>query len=350
MARMRWNPITGRYESGSEIDPNTGQPVAPRVPLVTQPYTPSESSNQSKPPAQTRRTPTTTTTTVPKSTTTTVPKSTTTTVPKSTTTTVPKSTTTTAPKSTTTTVPKGQQSKTKTGSGGKVSGGTARNYESPVPFSGAGSDLVGPATEEALQGGNMGDITELLRLLGIGSGGGGGSASSQQADRNRMAAELTKQANRNYNVDTANVGKYYSDQQAAALAAIQKAMEEYRATLPEPTAFQNVPLSALPQTQQGLTEELLRQGATAQTAEAQMASDAAMAQRIAEISGRGATDLQSANKAFFDVLGRAGLGGQAASIAGLTQNLSSLQAQEQARLRQNQQDLLLQALKLRYGG
>lgn len=336
MARMRWNPITGRYEAvggGSETDVPApfGQPALSAGTDIV---------NEQTRGATVKRTPRTQTAKTAPSTTTTVP-----------------STSTTVP-STSTTVPTGKKGGAKTKTGGKVTGGTARTWESPVAYSGAGSDLVGGAIDEALKQGDVAGLTQLLTLLGMGSGGGGGGgatatqkAEEQKRLRNRkVAGELTRRANENYNVDTANVNKYYADQQAAGLAAIQKAMEEYRATLPSPTAFENVPLSALPQTQQGLTQELLRQGATAQTAEAQMASDAAMAQRIADISSRGASDIQGANRAFFDALARAGAGGQAASLASFTQNIAALKAQEDARLRQNQQDLILEALKLRYGG
>ena len=348
MPRMKWNPITGRYEyaggnQGTEENPDGAGVGVGNFLRGRLESTPS------------------TTTTVPRSTTTTVPRSTTTSsVPKG-----KKNTTSGGRKASGVTGlagPQGQETVTGLAgpqgganySAGRGGSGSARSQESPTAYSGAGSDLITEAINNALNGnGNMDELMATLKTL-YGGGGGASSAEQQAAasrKRNRqMAGQLTKQAQSQYNVDLANVNKYYEDQQAQALGNIQKAMEEYRATLPSPTAYQNVPLSALPQTQQGLTQELLRQGATAQTAEAQMASDAQMANRIAEISSQGAAGIQGANEGYWKALQQSAMGAQTAAETGLYGNLADLRAQEQARLRQNQQDLLIQALKLRYGG
>lgn len=333
--------------------------------------------------------------------TTTVPRPRTTVAP---TTTTPKATTTTTPKTTTTTTTPKAKAKTQTAATPKGSASTpwtrlGRPETGEVPSWAQptrGGVIAGGGKPETFvnpEGAAMGDvggadITELIRTLLATSGSGGGAggwrpnpaaaaagfgaaAAQEQAGRtaqqqyNQLAAQTLAQALASiqgaYGQQQQGINTWYDTQQAASEQAIRSAGQEFLSSLPQLTAYASPEFTALTPETQALGQALGAYGATGAEAAQVAQQDAQVNQAIAKMMGQAAGQLGQAETGYMEALKRAGAGGQAAALAGLTQNVlggrmaeiaSSRQAQSQSeeQARALQQQLIAEGIQALMAG
>ena len=150
----------------------------------------------------------------------------------------------------------------------------------------------------------------------------------QTADVNKFYDAQTGTANTNYDNQLAAMQKYYAQQGAQAGKTIGDAGATFLAGLPDATAFANAQVANLPQAQQQLGDALAAYGATGNEAKGVSTQDAAFMDAIAKMQTSANTQLSSADKAYMASLRTAGMGANTAAQQALAGNIAGLQAQD----------------------
>lgn len=150
----------------------------------------------------------------------------------------------------------------------------------------------------------------------------------QTADTNKYYNEQTGAANTNYDAQLAAMKKYYTQQGEQAGKTISDAGAAFLAGLPDATAFANAQVANLPQAQQGMGDALAAYGATGNEAKGVSSQDAAFIDAIAKMQSSANTQLSSADKAYMASLKTAGIGANTAAQQALAGNIAGLQAQD----------------------
>jgi hypothetical protein len=176
-------------------------------------------------------------------------------------------------------------------------------------------------------------------LSGFGLDGSGGSGAARRRKQNAAIMNI-------FNRRQGEANKFYAGQEKQATGTINKAMEDFLASLGGPTAYQNAPVPNLPQTQMGLLAQLQQYGASPEMAQAQQATDAAYAQQMQDIFNRSNQQMQGTDEAFYKSLQAGARGGQAQSLMALANLMAGLRAQTQSETAGARDELLLRALGL----
>ena len=400
MGRLKWDSVTGRFETaigidsppagtivGSQyVDTVTGEtkqkmPTGVDIVLRGGPSTPSPSSRtpssrsqtpSSLTPSSRSQTPSSRTTASPTTTvapsTTVAPKAvapSTTVKPKAGTTpstTVAPSTTVPAGSTTSTTVPK-------TGGSGGPSATQVQSGQyvgSPAQVADT-NDAVNKAVEEALKGGDYKGAMELIAALSASGSGGGGSsgpsaaetarantnayraamvaAKQQEAAGQGLQTAYNTQAQSLFDTQSAAIKKYYGDINTQASKTITGAGENFLAQLPQATAYANAQVANLPQAQQGLTEALRTYGATTGKADEQSAQSKAYLDALAKMQASSNQQLQTADTAYMGALRTAGTGANTAAQQALAGNIAGLQAGDMSNVTSAQQALIQKGIE-----
>lgn len=357
MARRKWNPQTGRFDTAGGIDnpPNGFAPAGTQyVDTVTGE---TKLAGRAGMPDIVLGGASPTTTTAPKKTSPSTPVASTGVKPQAGTT-------------PTTTVPVGGKGKINT-SGKGMGGPTAAdiqagNYVGSKKQVASESNVVNKAIEEALRIGDYEGAMKLITALSA-SGSGGGSSGPSAAETARanadsyraaMAAaqqqqsagqELQKaynaQAGALFDTQSAAIKKYYGDQTATAGQTIKAAGENFLAQLPQATAYANAQVANLPQAQQGLSEALRTYGATTGRADEQSAQSKAYLDALAKMQSASNQQLQAADTTYMDALRTAGTGANTAAQQALTGNIAQLQAGDMSNVNSAQQALLQKGIE-----
>jgi hypothetical protein len=301
-------------------------------------------------------------------------------VPKTTKKTSPSTTTAPAgskPKAGTTTstsvAPAGGKGKINTS--GKGMGGPTAAQVQAGQFVGAPAQVtsentvINKAIEEALRGGDYKGAMELIAALSAsGSGGSSGPSAAEtaaatakaNADSYRAAMAAAQQqetsgeslqkaynaqAGALFDTQSAAIKKYYGDQAATAGQTIKAAGENFLAQLPQATAYANAQVANLPQAQQGLSEALRTYGATTGRADEQSAQSKAYLDALAKMQTSSNQQLQAADTTYMDALRTAGTGANTAAQQALTGNIAQLQAGDMSNVNSAQQALLQKGIE-----
>jgi hypothetical protein len=371
MARAKWNPATGRFETAGGVDnpPNGFAPTGTQyVDTVTGQRKMAQggagpdivlgnASPTTQPKAPKPTTPASPTTTgAPKGTTTSVPKpsntkggstTSTTMAPKSSS---PSTTSTMAPKATTTptTVPTGPSAEALRRAGVNPAAAVENALQLPSDNSaliaainaqtammssgGSGTKTETPAELAAKYRANV-EAANIQARAGATAQADynaiGESAYKNATDiANPMFAQQTLDTNAFYNSQLEAIKKYYGEQNTQASKTISDAGATFLAGLPEATAFANAQVANLPQAQQGLTDALSAYGATGNKAQEVSTQDAAYIDAIAKLQTSANAQLSAADKAYMASLKTAGQGANTAAQQALAGNLAGLQAQD----------------------
>jgi hypothetical protein len=150
----------------------------------------------------------------------------------------------------------------------------------------------------------------------------------QTTDVNKYYDDQTTAATTNYDAQLAAMQKYYTQQGAQAGKTISDAGASFLAGLPDATAFANAQVANLPQAQQGLGDALAAYGATGNEAKGVSSQDAAYIDAIAKMQSSANAQLSSADKAYMASLRTAGMGANTAAQQALAGNIAGLQAQD----------------------
>ena len=354
MARAKWNPATGRFETAGGVDnpPNGFAPAGTQYVDVVTGQTKMAQGGAGPDIVVGNASPTTTG----------APKATKTTqTPKAST------TTTMAPKAgaTTTTVPAKPTSTTKRGGQGGVAPTPQQTQAlrtGPTADTAVNSALEPPTDSNALL------LAFLKSQAAVSGGGGSGTKTDTPAElaakyranveaaniqaqagataqtdynaigesayknatdtANPMFAQQTLDTNAFYNSQLEAIKKYYGEQNTQASKTISDAGATFLAGLPDATAFANAQVANLPQAQQGLTDALSAYGATGNKAKEVSTQDAAYIDAIAKLQTSANAQLSAADKAYMASLKTAGLGANTAAQQALAGNLAGLQAQD----------------------
>jgi hypothetical protein len=202
----------------------------------------------------------------------------------------------------------------------------------------------GPVANPVFQDALNQVVTRLLTgstdLSGFGlTGGGGGSGAARRRKQNAAIMNI-------FNRRQGEANRFYAGQEKQATSTINKAMEDFLASLGGPTAYQNAPVPNLPQTQMGLLAQLQQYGASPEMAQAQQATDAAYAQQMQDIFNRSNQQMQGTDEAFYRSLQAGARGGQAQSLMALANLMAGLRAQTQSETAGARDEMLLRALGL----
>lgn len=373
MARAKWNPKTGRFETSGGVDnpPNGFAPAGTQYVDAVTGQTKIASSGGAPDIVVSNASPTTTG----------APKATTTSVPKPTNTKGGATSTTMAPKgSTTSTTPTTQPVKP-TGTpnrGGQGGVAPTAQQEQALRTGPTANTAVEEALKDPAADPNAA-LLEFLKSQAIINSGGSGTKTPTPAEQAAKyqaainAANIQKQAgataqtqyntigqtaydtalaaakpmyagqtkdvnkyydtetgttNTNYDAQLAAMQKYYTGQGAQASKTISDAGAAFLAGLPDATAFANAQVANLPQIQQGLGDALAAYGATGNQAKDVSTQDAAYLDAIAKMQSSANAQLSSADKAYMASLRTAGQGANTAAQQALAGNLAGLQAQD----------------------
>jgi len=150
----------------------------------------------------------------------------------------------------------------------------------------------------------------------------------QTGDVNKYYDAQTGTTNTNYDNQLAAIKKYYDDQNTTASKTISDAGAAFLAGLPDATAFANAQVANLPQIQQGLGDALAAYGATGAKAQEVSTQDAAYLDAIAKMQTSANAQLSAADKAYMASLKTAGQGANTAAQQALAGNLAGLRAQD----------------------
>jgi hypothetical protein len=150
----------------------------------------------------------------------------------------------------------------------------------------------------------------------------------QTTDVNKYYDDQTTAATTNYDAQLAAMQKYYDLQGAQAGKTIGDAGAAFLAGLPDATAFANAQVANLPQAQQGLGDALAAYGATGNEAKGVSSQDAAYIDAIAKMQSSANAQLSSADKAYMASLRTAGMGANTAAQQALAGNIAGLRAQD----------------------
>ena len=150
----------------------------------------------------------------------------------------------------------------------------------------------------------------------------------QIGDVNKYYDAQTGTTNTNYDNQLAAIKKYYDDQNTTASKTISDAGAAFLAGLPDATAFANAQVANLPQIQQGLGDALAAYGATGNKAQEVSTQDAAYLDAIAKMQTSANAQLSAADKAYMASLKTAGQGDNTAAQQALAGNLAGLRAQD----------------------
>lgn len=387
MARLKWNPQTGRFDSAIGIDsPPAGTPVGGQyvdevtgetkqkmvtgVDVVLAPATTGSRSQSSQSQTPSSRTPSSRSQT-PSSRT---PPSRTPTSPS---TTVAPSTTVKPQAGTTpstTVAPAG--GKGKINISGKGMGGPTAAQVQAGQFVGSPAQVadtnnaINKAIEEALKGGDYKGAMELIAALSASGSGGGSSgpsaaetaaatakanadsyraamaaAQQQEASGESLQKAYNAQAGTLFDTQSAAIKKYYGDQATTAGKTIKTAGENFLAQLPQATAYANAQVANLPQAQQGLSGALRAYGATTGRADEQSAQSTAYLDALAKMQASSNQQLQAADTTYMDALRTAGTGANTAAQQALTGNIAQLQAGDMSNVNTAQQALLQKGIE-----
>lgn len=374
MARAKWNPKTGRFETAGGVDnpPNGFAPAGTQYVDAVTGQTKIASAGGAPDVVVGNASPTTTG--APKATTTSVPKpktntkgGSTTTAPKGTTTTVaPKAGANTPARPAGTTVRGGQggvaptpqqQAALRTGPTATSAVNTALEtppdnndvllafLKSQAAIAGGGSGTKTPTAAElaakyqaGVAAGNIQeqagvDAQTQYSTLGTTAYDSAVAAftpkfAGQTTDVNKYYDDQTTAATTNYDNQIAAMQKYYAQQGAQAGKTIGDAGATFLAGLPDATAFANAQVANLPQIQQGLGDALAAYGATGNKAQEVSTQDAAYLDAIAKMQSSANAQLSAADKAYMASLKTAGQGANTAAQQALAGNLAGLQAQD----------------------
>jgi hypothetical protein len=363
MARAKWNPKTGRFETSSGVDnpPNGFAPAGTQyVDTVTGQ---TKIAGRGGAPDVVIGNTSPTTTGAPKAKTTGVPKTKTNTKGGSTTTTtVPQTTSTTVPATPATpATPAGPSAEALRRAGISPTYAAETALQTPTdPMAGlaeiikaqaaimGSSGSSGPKTPTPAElaakyraGVAAGNIQEQAGVnaqtqyntLGQSAYDNAVNAftpmfAGQTADVNKFYDAQTGTANTNYDNQLAAMQKYYTQQGAQAGKTIGDAGATFLAGLPDATAFANAQVANLPQAQQQLGDALAAYGATGNEAKGVSTQDAAFMDAIAKMQTSANTQLSSADKAYMASLRTAGMGANTAAQQALAGNIAGLQAQD----------------------
>ena len=352
MARMKWNPATGRYESAGGVDNppptasvgstyvdtvtgQTKQRMPQGVDLVISTAAPKSSLVAPKNPVKAN---TATATTTP---------------------------TTAAPKgATVSSAPAGSQGKINI-KGRGMGGPTAAQVSSGQVVGGAAqvadeSNVLQRAVKEAYESGDWAAVTALVSLMNGGSGSGSNvpSKESLAASYNAAitAANMTQKAGKKaqnaynmqgqnlYNTQVEAIKKYYGDQSDVATKLIDKAGADFMATMPSATAYANAQVANLPQAQQGLTGALEAYGATGQQAQGVSDQNKAYLDALAKMQSSSNAQLSEADKTYMASLRTAAEGNRMQAKQTLAGNIGSLQAQDTSAADATRQGLITKGI------
>lgn len=357
MGRLKWNTVTGRYETAGGVDnpPNGFAPAGTQyVDTVT-----GETKLAGRGGMDTVLSgPAPTTTAAPKAT---QPKAGTT----PSTTVKPQAGVTPS-----TTVP--AAGKGKTNISGKGMGGPtaadikAGNYVGSEKQVASESNVINNAITEALKLGDYKGAMELIAALSASGSGGGSSgpsaaetaranadsyraainaANQQQAAGKQLQTAYNTQAQSLFDTQSAGIKKYYGDIGAQAQKTIAGAGENFLAQLPQATAYANAQVANLPQAQQGLTEALQAYGATTGKADEQSAQSKAYLDALAKMQASSNQQLQTADTTYMGALRTAGQGANTAAQQALTGNIAQLQAGDMSNVGSAQQALIQKGIE-----
>lgn len=374
MGRLKWNTVTGRYETAGGIDnpPNGFVPagtqyvdtVTGQTKLARGGGAPDTVIGGAAP----------TTTAAPKKvspSSTVAPKAvspSTTVKPKAGTT----PSTTVAPKPVTpsTTVPAGQG---KTNTSGKGMGGPTAQQVKAGQYVGAPAQVadqnaaVNKAVAEMLETGDYKGAMELIAAMSASGSGGGGSsgpsaaetaranadsyraamnaANQQQAAGRQLQTAYNTQGQTLFDTQSAAIKKYYGDINTQASKTIAGAGENFLAQLPQATAYANAQVANLPQAQQGLTEALRTYGATTGKADEESAQSKAYLDALAKMQASSNQQLQTADTSYMGALRTAGQGANTAAQQALAGNIAQLQAGDMSNVNSAQQALIQKGIE-----
>ena len=341
MGRLKWNTVTGRYETAGGIDnpPNGFAPAGTQyVDTVT-----GETKLAGRGGMDTVLS-----------------------GPAPTTTAAPKATQPKAGATPSTTVPAG--GKGKTNISGKGMGGPtaadikAGNYVGSKKQVASESNVINNAITEALKLGDYKGAMELIAALSASGSGGGGSSGPSAAEKARANADSYRaamaaaqqqetagkglqtayntQAQSLFDTQSAAIKKYYGDINTKASKTITGAGENFLAQLPQATAYANAQVANLPQAQQGLTEALRTYGATTGAADEESAQSKAYLDALATMQTSANKQLQTADTTYMDALRTAGTGANTAAQQALAGNIAGLQAGDMSNVTSAQQALI----------
>lgn len=369
MGRLKWNTVTGRYETAGGLDnpPNGFAPsgtqyvdtVTGETKLARGGGAPDTVLSGAAP----------TTTAAPKKvspTSTVAPKTvapSTTVKPKSGTT----PSTTVAPS---TTVSAGTG---KINTSGKGMGGPTAQQVKAGQYVGAPAQVadqnaaVNKAVAEMLENGDYKGAMELIVAMSASGSGGGGSSGPSAADiaranadsyRAAMAAAQQQEAAGQglqtayntqgqtlFDTQSAAIKKYYGDINTQASKTIAGAGENFLAQLPQATAYANAQVANLPQAQQGLTEALRTYGATTGKADEESAQSKAYLDALAKMQASSNQQLQTADTSYMGALRTAGQGANTAAQQALAGNIAQLQAGDMSNVNSAQQALIQKGIE-----
>jgi len=200
---------------------------------------------------------------------------------------------------------------------------------------------VGEAVPEPEAGVLDTDYEALIRALTSGVNGSGGGSRLSASDKRRGYRQSQQAANqmRDYGLRAqqqyqdmlARLQENYNQQFGAGQQAIQQATEQFLGSLTPSQAYSDLPLIQLTPEQQGLAAGLQAYGAGTGEAEAVSAQQGEINRQMAELARRSASQLNTEQQRYQEALRTAGTGSQAAGLQALSQQrlLADLGAQQQ---------------------